>query len=359
MAAQLTSTNGPVARGPARWSSRATSPFPVPVSPWIRTGGSRRVPEWRRKSRPTVSRMVVIPGLSPITSLRTVMGRFYLTPAKTRRTAGVEGRRVVESHRHLDEVRRQPRWGSEPGGSAAEELLERVEKAADHGTRLAAVRGLVELLEQLALAGGQLGGHLDYHLVAGVSAATPPVELGHPLPGQPQDLAVLGAGRHLEPGRAVEHGHLHLGAQRGLGERDRHRAQEILAVAGEEGVVADVDHDVEIARRPAAQSPLALAGHPQLHVGVDAGRDAHLQGPLAGGPALTLAGLAGVPGDLAFPLALRAGAGDGEEALLEAELTAPLAGRTLHALGAGFHAGALADLARLRPRDLQPGLHAF
>ena len=44
MAAQLTSMNGPWARGPLSWITRATSPLPVPVSPWRSTVGACGLP---------------------------------------------------------------------------------------------------------------------------------------------------------------------------------------------------------------------------------------------------------------------------------------------------------------------------
>ena len=40
MAAVLMATKGPSARGPALWIARATSSFPVPLSPVISTGTS-------------------------------------------------------------------------------------------------------------------------------------------------------------------------------------------------------------------------------------------------------------------------------------------------------------------------------
>lgn len=39
MAAQLTSTKGPPARGPPRWIDCATRPLPEPVSPFNEDGG--------------------------------------------------------------------------------------------------------------------------------------------------------------------------------------------------------------------------------------------------------------------------------------------------------------------------------
>ena len=46
IAAQLTGMNGPAARGPLSWMMRATSPLPVPVSPWTRKVGTIGPPIW-------------------------------------------------------------------------------------------------------------------------------------------------------------------------------------------------------------------------------------------------------------------------------------------------------------------------
>ena len=58
IAAQLTATNGPRERGDRPWMARATSSFPVPLSPRIRTvvsvGATRRI----------ISTICRIPGLS-------------------------------------------------------------------------------------------------------------------------------------------------------------------------------------------------------------------------------------------------------------------------------------------------------
>ena len=155
------------------------------------------------------------------------------------------------------------------------------------------------------------------------------MEAGHPLPAQPEHVAVLAAGRHLELRDAVQDRHVHLGPERRLGEGQRERAVELVALAREEGVLAHVEDDVEIARRAAGQAPFALAGDAHLRALVDAGRDAHLERPLLGHAALARAGLARALDDLALAAALGAGAGDREEALLVAQLAAPLAGGAL------------------------------
>jgi hypothetical protein len=51
MAAQLTSRKGPWARGPLSWSTRATSPLPVPVSPWSSTVGTAGFPTVSKAAR--------------------------------------------------------------------------------------------------------------------------------------------------------------------------------------------------------------------------------------------------------------------------------------------------------------------
>src|SRR3972149_2743706 len=47
----------------------------------------------------------------------------------------------------------------------AEELPQRVQEAADQRTLLGALGGALELLEQLLLARGELGGNLDAHAI--------------------------------------------------------------------------------------------------------------------------------------------------------------------------------------------------
>ena len=63
--------------------------------------------------------------------------------------------------------------------------------------------------------------------------------------------------------------------------RDRHAAVEVRAVALEELVRLDGQEDVEVARRPAAQPRLALAGEPDARAVLDAGRHVDRQRALA------------------------------------------------------------------------------
>jgi hypothetical protein len=75
---------------------------------------------------------------------------------------------------------------------------------------------------------------------------------------------------------AIERRHLDLRTERGLRERDRHLAVEVLPVAGEQGVWLHRDHHVEIAGRAAGDARLAFSGHAQPRALVDAGRHANL-----------------------------------------------------------------------------------
>ena len=68
--------------------------------------------------------------------------------------------------------------------------------------------------------------------------------------------------------------HVDLGAERRLREADRHLADDVVAVAGEERVLAHVQDDVEVAGGAAVAPRFALAAQLQARAGVDAGGDA-------------------------------------------------------------------------------------
>ena len=79
-------------------------------------------------------------------------------------------------------------------------------------------------------------------------------------------------------GAAAEDGYLHMRAERSLVEGDREHQFEVVALAGEDRVLVDVHHDVQIAVRAAALtraampfsrmrcSPLHAGGYPALTV---------------------------------------------------------------------------------------------
>ena len=137
---------------------------------------------------------------------------------------------------------------------------------------------------------------------------------------------------------AVERAHREFAAERRLHHRDRHAAIEVGAVALEERMRLDRQENVEIARRAAAHARLALAGEADARAVLDAGRNIDRQRALARHAARAGAPVAGIVDRLAAAVAGRAGALDGEEALLRADAAvarAGLAGRRLRAgLGA-------------------------
>jgi hypothetical protein len=73
---------------------------------------------------------------------------------------------------------------------------------------------------------------------------------------------------------AFERRHLDFRAERGLDETHRHFAKQIVAVALENLVRLDVQHHIQIARRPAAKTRLAISRRAQARTGVHARRNA-------------------------------------------------------------------------------------
>src|SRR4029077_14969768 len=156
-------------------------------------------------------------------------------------------------------------------------------------------------------------------------AAAAAVDVGHALALEAQrraGLRAFGDPNRLGP---VERRHHDVAAERDGREVDRDLAEQVDAVAAEELVLLHVNHDVEMACRSAGRSRFAFALQPQLLAGGDPrrnlDRDLALLRHLSG----TVAGRARLGDDLAGAAALRAGARDGEEALLEAHLTLAVA----------------------------------
>ena len=99
-AAQLTATNGAFLRGPSAWMSRATSSFPVPVSPNTSTGvdvaATRRTSSFTARI-PLLRPMRVPPGIASRTARRraTFSARIARSPIarskSTRTTSSLNG----------------------------------------------------------------------------------------------------------------------------------------------------------------------------------------------------------------------------------------------------------------------------
>src|SRR5690606_38028472 len=108
--------------------------------------------------------------------------------------------------------RRAPRAAISP-----QQILDLLEEAAPARMHLLA-RLAREFFEQLALALGQRGRRLHDHAHPLIAAGAVAVQRGDALAPQAEDLAALRAGRDDHLDLAVEGGHLHRGAECGLGE---------------------------------------------------------------------------------------------------------------------------------------------
>jgi hypothetical protein len=204
--------------------------------------------------------------------------------------------------------------------------------------------GGIELAQQVFLFFGELDRgfhHHAAHQVAGVAA----VDGAHAFAAQAEHLAGLGLGDDLEFDAAVQGRHVQFTAQHRGGETDGDFAIEVVLFAREDGMVLDLDEDVEVARRAAVFAGLAFAGETDAVAGVHARGDLDRQGLAFLDAALAVAGLARVLDDGAAAVAAGTGLLQGKETLLHADLADTVALRALHRTAALGGAGAVAGLA--------------
>ena len=161
------------------------------------------------------------------------------------------------------------------------------------------------------------------------------VELGRPLAGHAQRAAVLAAGGHRDLHAAVQRGNLDLGAQRRLGEGDRHLHHQVVALSGEYRAGHHAGDHVQVAGRAAPHAGAALALELDAGAVLGALRDAHADAPLGRALARAPAVGAGVVDDGARAAALRACLGDGEAADVTTDGAPPLAGAAQARAAAG------------------------
>src|SRR4051794_36326876 len=175
----------------------------------------------------------------------------------------------------------QRRLSASGTAEGVEELAHPRKEARAFGLGLLRAFAL-EFLQKLALAPRQALRGLDHDLdveIADVAGA----QHRHALALEAELLARLRALRDLHLGvRTIERRHHDLAAERRRDHRDRHTAEEVGGVALEEGVRLDREEDVEIARRPALQPGLALAGEADPGAVLDARRHVDGEGALAG-----------------------------------------------------------------------------
>src|SRR5262245_49230592 len=117
--------------------------------------------------------------------------------------------------------------------------------------------------------------------------------------------------------------------------------------------------DVEVSRGTASRSGFAFVLEAELLPGRDARRDLHRELPFTRNSTRATARRARLGDDLAGALALRAGAGDGEEPLLRSNLSLTAAHPARGRRRSGGRARAMAGLAGLLPWNLNRGLHAL
>src|SRR5215217_328623 len=239
---------------------------------------------------------------------------------------------------------------------SAEQLLHLREEAL--GLRMGLLAGqLRELLQQLALLGGQLRGRLhdDAHVLVSPLLA---VQVGDAVGLQPEDLPGLGAGGDGHLHLPVERGDIDFRAQRRVGEGDGHLAEDLVLLALEERVLLDDDGDVEVSRRTAPVSRLAHARQPHPRAVVHARGDGDLDDLFRGRLPGALAARAGVRHHRARAAAVPAGTRHREEALRVAQLPAAAARSARARARTALAAGAGARLALLRPGNRHLGTAA-
>src|SRR6266404_3322607 len=343
--------------GAASASTAATTRPPIAATSLALTSNARR-PSSRgdsqrdRKCTPSTMASVVTSSGAPIGAKTAASSPTPSTtpgPRGTRRRIASTRSRSPRSRRRsvMQERRRPPR---EPrSGSLAEHLLDLLEEALAHRVHLLAGHAR-ELLEQLALARGELARRLDDDAHE-VVAAPVAVEIGDALALQLEDRPRLRPRRNAHPQLSLERRHLEVGAERRLREADRHVADDVVLFATEQGVILHTDDDVEVARRAAGRARLPFAPQLEARPGVDAGWNLHAQALRATHGPLAAALRTGIADRAAAAVTLSAHLRDAEEALLEAHLPGAAAGGALLRRRSGLRAFAVAGLARRHARQ--------
>ena len=207
-----------------------------------------------------------------------------------------------------------------------------------------------KLLEQFALVLGEFHRGLNGNVAIQITRVAR-THAFDAFSAQPELLAGLCALGNVDGRFATERGHINFAAQCGLGEADRHRAVQVVAIALKNVVLFQTDLYVQIARWTAVGAGLAVAGAANAHGVVDAGWNFDFQRFLFFELALAMASAAGVRNDLARATALRAGLLHTEKALANLHLALTLAGCAGLGTGARFGAGAAAGVTRFPSGD--------
>ena len=182
---------------------------------------------------------------------------------------------------------------------------------------------------------------------------------GHSETANAEGGSTLRAGGDFETHGAIQSRHADFATERGCGEGNRHLAGEIHAIAGENFVLLDMNHHIQVAGGSASQTGLATARAAQAGVAVDTGRDFDFNAAGFFDPALALAGRAGFFDDASRAVAGGAGLRDLEKASRGNDLTTAATGRAGDGLAALLRAGAGAGLAGIHLANFNFLLTAF
>src|SRR5690348_15262156 len=197
--------------------------------------------------------------------------------------------------------------------------------------------GRLELLQQFALVFVEPYRCFDDHgaeQVAGMTAA----DGFHALAAQTEFLPCLRFGWHGDAGRAAKDRHFDIGAERRLRETDRHLATQVVAVAFEDGMLAHVDFNVQVAGRRPGWTGFPLAAQADAIAVVHARGHFDFQTAFVFQPAFAVAVLARRHHHASDTAAVRAGLLDREDAVLHPHAAVAAAGGTgckLAVLGTG------------------------
>ena len=153
------------------------------------------------------------------------------------------------------------------------------------------------------------------------------LQIFHALAFDAKGRARLRAGGNFNRRPAVERRHFNFRAESRLDKTDRHFAEQVVAVALKNFMRLDMQHDVKIARWPAAKTGFAVAGGTQARTRVHTRRDAELDFGAAFALAFAVAGFAGLFHDASRAIAVRTRLRDAKDAAGGEHLPASAAGR--------------------------------
>ena len=217
-----------------------------------------------------------------------------------------------------------------------EQFLCFLEEALAHGAFLAVAK-LGKLMQLRLLILRKVSGHLDIDADVQIATAIT-LDILDAFAFQTKHCARLGARWDFDRGSPVQCWDIDFCAECCLHKAHRHFAQQIIAVALEDGMGLDVEHHIKIARRSAAKARFPITGGAQARAGVHTGGDTQLDFRRALTAAFPATGSAWLLEDAAGTLTMRTGLGDAEDTTRVDNLTAAAAAWTGPDAGTGFRA---------------------